>query len=253
MAELKSDEEIKVLKQGGRILAGIVNRLVKAAKPGKTTRELDDLVGCLIEEAGGEPSFLGYGGTRPFPAALCASVNEQLVHGIPGEYILKSGDILSLDLGLKYPRQSGLYTDMAVTIAIGKISSQAKELIKVTENALAIWIKNIKSGADLNIIAKKVQEFVEKEGFSVVRDLVGHGVGHAVHEAPNIPNFFVQNWSYPLKEGMVLAFEPMVSAGDYRIKVLEDGWTVVTRDSSLCAHFEHTVAVTKQGCLILTK
>lgn len=254
MALLKSTDEIKILKQGGKILAGIIKKIAKSAKPGITTRELDELAERLILENGGEPAFKGYGEkNNPYPAALCTSVNEQIVHGVPGDYILKNGDIIGLDIGMRYPKTGGLFTDMAITVGIGKINNEAKKLIEVTRKALDIWLENIKSGEDIIQISVKVQAYVEKQGFSVIRELVGHGVGHAVHEAPAIPNYYAPEFSFKLKEGMVLALEPMVSAGDYHILVQNDNWSIITRDHSLCAHFEHTVVVTKRGCEIITK
>jgi len=254
MALLKSTDEIKILKQGGRILAGIMKKIAKAVRPGVATRELDELAERLILEAGGEPSFKGYGERdNPYPAALCTSVNEQIVHGVPGDYILKSGDIVGLDVGMRYPRSSGLFTDMAITVGVGKISPKAKDLISVTEKALKIWLKNIKPGEDIIQISAKVQTYVEQQGFSVIRELVGHGVGHAVHEPPAIPNYYSTEFSFKLKEGMVLALEPMVSVGDYHILVQNDNWSVITRDRSLCSHFEHTVAVTKGGSEVITR
>ena len=254
MSLLKSQQEIEILKIGGKILSEILQSVVKQAKAGITTEELDALAERLILEKGGEPSFKGYGDHRQvYPATLCTSINEQVVHGIPDSTILKGGDILSLDIGMRYPKKNGLFTDMAVTVAIGKIGKIEKKLIKVTRKALDIWLKKIKPGADLNDIAKQVQDYVESNEFSVIRELAGHGVGHAVHEPPMIPNYYTPNHKFILKEGMVLALEPMVSAGDYHIKTLADGWTVVTVDKSVCAHFEHTVAVTKNGCEVLTK
>lgn len=254
MIRLKSKEEIKLLRVGGKILADVIKKVANQTKAGITTRELDELAEELILESGGEPSFKGYGnGKNPFPAALCTSVNEQLVHGIPSEYILKNGDIVGLDIGMRYPKGSGLFTDMAVTVAVGKVDKQTKKLIEVTRKSLDLWIKLIKPRLFLNDIATKVQAYIEGEGFSVVRDLVGHGVGHAVHEEPQIPNYCLSGYDVELKEGMVLALEPMVGAGDYKIKTLDDGWTVVMRDMDLCAHFEHTIVVTKRGCEVLTK
>jgi methionyl aminopeptidase len=254
MALLKSQPEIEVLKTGGKILSEILKLVAKKAQAGVTTEELDELAEKLILEQGGEPSFKGYGDHGPvYPATLCTSINEQVVHGVPGGAVLKEGDILSLDIGMKYPKKSGLFTDMAVTVAIGKIGKDEKKLIKVTRKALDIWLNKIKPEADLNAIARQVQQYVESNGFSVIRELAGHGVGHAVHEPPMIPNYYTPNHKFILKEGMVLVLEPMVSSGDYRIKTLSDGWTIVTLDKSLCAHFEHTVAVTKKGCEVLTK
>lgn len=254
MALLKSDSEIKILKQGGKILARIMKKVAQAAKTGIITRELDELAERLILEAGGEPSFKGYGEkNNPYPAALCTSINEQIVHGVPGDYILKNGDIIGLDIGMRYPKTNGLFTDMAITAGVGKINKKAKNLINVTRKALDVWLKNIKPEEDIIQISAKVQSFVEKQGFSVIRELVGHGVGHAVHESPAIPNYYSAEFSFKLKEGMVLALEPMVSAGDYHILVENDNWSVITRDHSLCAHFEHTVVVTKSGCEVITK
>lgn len=254
MIKLKSPEEIRALKAGGKILSEILNSVAKMAHPGVTTAELNRAAEDLVRERGGEPSFLNYSsGDNPYPAALCTSVNSQVVHGIPGDYILKEGDIVGLDIGMRYPAKNGLYTDMAMTAAVGKVSKEAEDLIKVTKKALEIWINNIRAGAFLNEIARRVQGYVELNGFSIVRDLVGHGVGFGVHEEPAIPNYYVESPAIELKEGMVLALEPMINAGGCRVKTLSDGWTVVTADGSLSAHFEHTVAVTKRGCEILTK
>jgi len=252
MSLLKSADEIKQIKAGGKILAEIMSELKSRARVGVTTADLNNLAEELIAKAGGEPSFKGYGEETPFPTALCTSINEQLVHAIPSDYALKSGDLLSIDIGMRYPGKTGLFTDMAITLPIGRVSAEARRLMKVTQKALAIWIKHVKPNADLNQIAKRVQDHVEAENFAVVRDLVGHGVGHAVHEAPAIANYYIEGTSFILKEGMVLAFEPMVSAGDFRVKTQDDGWAVVMLDGSLCAHYEHTVVVTKGGCEIAT-
>ncbi|KKR08546.1 MAG: Methionine aminopeptidase [Parcubacteria group bacterium GW2011_GWC2_39_14] len=254
MIRLKSPDEISLLRQGGKILASVLRQVVAETKAGKTTAELDALAERLILEAGGEPSFKGYGGPKnPFPATLCTSVNSELVHGIPNDYILRDGDIVSLDVGMRYPKKTGLYTDMATTVIIGKVSPAVEKLVKVTKKALQLWIKLIKPGEQLNYIGGKVQDYIENEGFGVVRDLVGHGVGHEVHEDPPIPNYFTNGLKVELKEGMVLALEPMVSLGDYRIRTLNDEWTVVMRDNSLCSHEEHTIVVTKRGCEVLTE
>ncbi|MFH0987925.1 MAG: type I methionyl aminopeptidase [Parcubacteria group bacterium] len=252
MSLIKTEKEIEILKQGGKKLSRILNSVVKKAKPGVNTAELNALATKLIFENGGEPSFLHYG-RPPYPATLCTSVNEQLVHGIPGNYALKSGDILSLDIGMKYPAVGGLYTDMAVTIAIGKVDKQIKHLLKVTRAALDIWVDNVKPGRFLNDIARLVESSIEKNGMSVIRDYAGHGVGHAVHEEPLVPNYYAERPRIELKAGMVLAFEPMVALGMANTKTLGDRWTVVMTDGSTCAHFEHTVAVTKKGCKVLTK
>jgi len=254
MITLKSPDEIKLLREGGKILSKVLQKVAKAVKPGVTTLQLDEIAENEIRLAGGEPSFKGYGeGMNSYPATLCTSVNEQIVHGIPSDYLLQEGDIIGLDIGMRYPKKNGLYTDMAVSVGVGKISAQASLLIKVTKQALDIWIKYLKPGITIMQVARKVQKHIEDHGFGVVRDLVGHGVGHKVHEDPQIPNYFASGMDFELKEGMVLAFEPMVSAGDYRIVVEDDGWTYSTSDASLAAHFEHTVAITKRGCEVLTR
>lgn len=254
MITLKSVEEIKKLREGGQILSQVLKETIKKAKVGVTTKDLDILAEDLIRKAGGIPSFKNYKNTEndpPFPTTLCTSVNEQLVHTPASGRILKSGDILTIDLGMKY---AGLYTDMAATVPIGKISQEAKRLIKITKRALELAIKEIKPGNYLFNISRAIQNYVEKNGLAVVRDLVGHGVGYQVHEEPRIPNFVSENQlQIELKQGMVLAIEPMVNLGSNQIKVLDNGWTVVTADGKLCAHFEHTVAVVKDGCLIITE
>lgn len=254
MITLKSKTEIEMLKKGGKILADVLRQVKKKAVAGASTAELDKLAEELIIMNGGVPSFKGYGDrSNPFPATLCISVNEQLVHGIPGDYILKNGDIVSLDVGMRYPAKNGLYTDMAVTVPVGVINKKTKQLLKVTRKALDIWIKEVKPGKTINQVSRKVQEYVEKEGFSVIRALVGHGVGHQVHEDPQLPNYFTPGNDITFKEGMVLCPEPMVAIGDWRVKTERDGWTISTCDKSLTAHFEHTIAVTKYGCLVITE
>lgn len=257
MVTIKKPEEINILRQGGRILAGILNDLIKAAKPGTKTIELDQMAERLIVERGGVPAFKNYKGQaddRPFPTTICAAVNTQLVHAPAGEYALKTGDILSLDIGMKYPASDkGLFTDMTVTIPIGKISPLARKVIKVTRTSLAVGIAQAREGNYISDISRAIQNYVESEGFSVVRQLVGHGVGYEVHEDPRIPNYLDSKQPpVQLKAGLVLAIEPMVNVGHYAVKTAADGWTVVTADDNLCAHFEHTIAVTKEGCEILT-
>jgi methionyl aminopeptidase len=255
MITLKSAEEIKLLREGGKILSDILHEVAKRAVAGVTTGELDAMAEEMIVAKGGEPSFKNYSedGDNPYPATLCTSVNNQVVHGIPDDYILKNGDIVGLDIGMRYPKKTGLFTDMAVTVIVGKPDKRVKELVEVTKKSLDLWIKNVKAGRRLNEIGRIVQDYIEKNNFSVVRDLVGHGVGHAVHEDPPIPNYFIASFNTELKEGMVLAIEPMVTMGDYRVRTLSDGWTIVTADKSLCAHFEHTLVVTKNGCDVLTR
>jgi len=253
MAIINDKKDRDTLIEGGKILAQILDLVKKEAKIGVTTEYLSDFAEKLIIEKGGEPSFKGYGGDNPFPATLCVSVNEELVHGLPSKRVLQNGDLVGLDIGMRYPAKDGFYTDTAVTVGVGKISKIDKKLITITKESLDIWLANIKAGADLNFIAQKVQRHIERNKFSVVRDLVGHGVGFEVHEDPAIPNYYSPDESYIVSEGEVLALEPMVSAGKYKIKTLRDGWTVVMADGSRCAHFEHTVLAEKNGCKIITK
>ena len=248
MIIIKTPKEIELMREGGEILAKVLREVSLRVKPGVSTQELDSLAEELIIKSKGKPSFKGYKG---YPAALCASVNNEVVHGIPSsEKILKSGDIVGLDLGLEY---KGCFTDMTITVPVGKVSKIAHKLIKVTKNSLTQGIRKIEPGNFISDISRAIQDYVERQGFSVVRDLVGHGVGREVHEDPPVPNFFDPNLeSVKLREGMVLALEPMINMGSYEVEVLNDGWTVVTRDGFLSAHFEHTVAVTKEGYEILT-
>lgn len=256
MIYLKSPEEIAILREGGKILAQILEDLRKAVKPGIKTIELDRLAESLVFKYGAKASFKNYQpsfnheGQGGYPASVCVSVNEEVVHGIPGERILKEGDIVSLDMGVLHKRY---YTDAALTVGVGKISPKAKKLINVTKKSLELAIGETKIGNRLGDIGWAVQHYVEKNGFSVVRDLVGHGVGKFIHEEPEIPNYGRKGAGLKLKEGMVLAFEPMVNIGKFGVKVLPDGWTFVTIDKSLSAHFEHTVAITKNGPEVLTR
>lgn len=235
------------------MLADIVRKIAGIAIPGASTADLNREAERLIRACGAAPSFLGYtafGAQKPYPAALCASVNDEVVHVIPSNRVLKEGDIVGLDLGLWY---KGLCVDAAVTVGIGAISVRAKKLLATTRDALFLGIAQVKDGVYTGDIGCAVQEFVERAGFSVVRDLAGHGVGHAVHEEPLILNFGKKGQGELLKAGMTIAIEPMVNAGGWRIKIDEDGWGIRTTDGSLSAQFEHTVAVTKEGCEILTE
>jgi methionyl aminopeptidase len=211
-----------------------------------TTRQLDELAERRIREAGAEPAFKGYHG---YPSTICASVNEQVIHGIPNDRPLGEGDILSIDLGA---RLDGFYGDSAVTVPIGRVSTEAERLLAVTQASLERAIGVVKAGARVHDIGAAVQQYVEANGFSVVREFVGHGIGTSLHEEPQIPNYGTPGRGSRLAEGMVLAIEPMVNAGKAAVKVLADGWTAVTRDGSLSAHFEHTVVVTEDGCRVLT-
>lgn len=246
MIIIKSKEEIELLRKSNQIVVHILKALRKIIKPGITTLELDSYAEDQIRKKGAIPAFKGY---RGFPASLCVSVNEQLVHGIPDSRRLKEGDVVSLDLGVV---RSGFYGDAAITIPVGKISQEAAKLLDVTQNALYKGIEQAKAGGRLHDISHAIQSWVEGNGFSVVRDFVGHGIGRNLHEEPQIPNFGLPNRGIQLKAGMVLALEPMVNVGTWRVKVEPDGWTVVTMDGSLCAHFEHTIAITEDGPDILT-
>lgn len=253
MIRIYNENEIKIMRDGGRILAKIMKEIIKEVKPGITTAYLNRVAEDLVFFYKTEPSFKGYEG---FPTALCTSVNEEIVHAVPGKRKLKIGDIIGLDLGILYrpvERSVGLYGDMAVTVPVGKISEKKKKLIKVTKKALETGIKQAKSGNHLGDIGCAIQKYVEKNGFNVVRELVGHGVGKEVHEEPQIPNYGKRGEGPELQEGMVLAIEPMVTAGDWHIVKCADGFGFKTYDASLSAHFEHTVAITKKGPEILTQ
>ena len=247
----KTPEEIKLIEEGGKLLGAILRRTGEMAKPGVSTKTLNDFAEKAIRKVGGKPSFVGYGGKRnPFPAGLCTSINDAVVHGIPSSKdILQEGDIVGLDIGMVY---KGLYTDTAITVPVGKVSALAEKLIAVTKKALSESIKQVKPGNKIGDIAYATQKTAEDAGFSVVRDLVGHGVGYAVHEEPNVPNYGQKGKGLELVEGMVLAIEPMVCEKKPRIFFDTDGWTIRTHDGGLAAHFEHTIAVTKSGVKILT-
>lgn len=254
MIRLKTKQEIKIMRQGGKILARVIKAVAKEARPGASTKDLTELAEKLIKAAGGEPSFKGYKAAwteQVYPAALCVSINNEVVHGLAvPERFLKAGDIIGLDCGLKY---KNYFTDMAITVAVGRIDSLAQKLIAVTQEALALAIKQVKPGNHLSDIARAIEDFAVQNGFSVVRQLVGHGVGHSAHEEPQVPNYLSSDFKdYELKPGMALAIEPMINLGKSGVDFLTDGWTVVTADNSLSAHFEHTVAVTEKGCEVLT-
>lgn len=254
MITIKKPEEIAILREGGKRHAEILRRLVEMAKPSIATRELNDLAERLIKEGGDEAAFLGYtpkDAKRPYPASLCVSVNDEVVHGIPNEggKVLKEGDIVSLDAGLKH---EGLFTDCAVTIGVGKMDARARKLITVTRKALAVGIKEVCAGKTVGDIGFVIAEFVRPFGFGIVRELAGHGVGYTVHEEPLVPNFGKKGEGTVLKAGMVLAIEPMLNEGRPEVKLDPDGYTYRTRDGSRSAHFEHTVVVTDKGAEVLT-
>lgn len=248
---VKTPEDIELIAEGGQLLNDILKRTAALVKPGINTLELSDFAEREIRNIGGRPSFLGYGPKKnPFPAALCTSVNDVVVHGIPAkDRVLKGGDIVSLDIGMEY---RGRYTDTAVTVPVGTASPEAMKLIETAERALSEAIRVAKPGARMGDISFAIQSTAERAGFSVVRDLVGHGVGYGVHEDPPVPCFGRPHTGVVLKPGMVLAIEPMLCAGEYFLTYDQDGWTIRTRDGKLASHAEHTVAVTERGCRVLT-
>ena len=246
MIVCRSQSEIDKLRRVNQLVARILAELRQVVVPGITTSDIDELAERRVREAGAEPAFKGYHG---YPATVCASVNEQVVHGIPSSRPLVLGDIVSIDMGAKL---DGFFGDCAVTVPVGAVSPQATELLRVTEEALFRGIDCVRPGARVSDIGAAVQQHVEAQGFSVVREFVGHGIGTSLHEDPQVANYGPAGHGPRLSEGMVLAIEPMVNAGKPAVKVLSDGWTAVTRDKSLSAHFEHTVVVTREGREILT-
>ncbi|MBM7556379.1 type I methionyl aminopeptidase [Halanaerobacter jeridensis] len=242
----KSSKEIKKMKEAGQIVAETHQLLADNIEPGVTTQELDKLAEDYIRGQGAEPIFKGYHG---FPASICASVNEVIVHGIPDDYQLQEGDIISIDIGA---RINGFCGDAARTWGVGEISQEASDLLTVTNESLAAAIKEAKIGNRLSDISHAVQSYVEAKGYGVVRNYSGHGIGRKMHEAPQIPNYGKPDRGPRLREGMVLAIEPMINIGTHKNKTLDDGWTVVTKDKKMSAHFENTVAITEDGPEILT-
>lgn len=251
---IKTPTEIEILRTGGQKLARILAELAVATVEGVTTRSLDELARDLIAREGGEPAFLNYrpaGAPSPFPAALCVSVNDEVVHGLPSNRRLKVGDIVGLDLGFKY---QGLYTDMAVTVAVGEISSEAKSLLEITQQALIAGIAEVKAGATTGDLGYAIATTISGQSkYGMVSELGGHGVGHHVHEPPEVPNYGERGKGAKLVSGMVIAIEPMVVLGSGQVVTASDGWTVRTKEGGLAAHFEHTVLVTDAGSEILTK
>ena len=247
MIVCRSKSEIDKLRRVNQLVATILAALRRMAVPGVTTQDLDAFAEAQVCAAGAEPAFKGYHG---YPATVCVSVNEQVVHGIPSSRKMIEGDVLSIDMGAKL---DGFYGDCAVTVPIGRVGTEAERLLRVTNEALFRGIDAVRPGARVSDIGAAVQAHVESNGFSVVREFVGHGIGTALHEEPQIANYGPGGRGPRLAEGMVLAIEPMVNVGDAAVKVLSDGWTAVTRDGSLSAHFEHTVAVTASGPLVLTR
>jgi len=246
MIALRNAEEIEAIRKAGAIVAQALDTLRKRARIGVTTAKLDAIAADVILSAGGIPAFKGY---RGYPANICTSVNEEVVHGIPSPRKLKDGDILSVDVGVKL---GDYFADAALTVGIGQVSDEAAKLMRATHDSLQRGIELAKPGNRLSDISWAIQETVESRGFSVVKAFVGHGIGTKIHEEPEIPNFGKPGKGARLEAGMVLALEPMVNAGTYEVEVLEDGWTAVTKDRSLSAHFEHTIAITDSGAQVLT-
>lgn len=251
---IKTQEEISILREGGKYLATAIFNTSKIVKPGISTKELDLFFEKQIRSFGGDPAFLGYtpeGVKNPFPSSLCVSVNDVIVHGIPDrEQILKEGDIVTIDGGMIY---KGLYTDHAITVPVGKIKEEAKKLIDITKKSLDKAISIIKPGLNVGDIGASIEELVKPYKYGIVRELAGHGVGYSVHEDPYIPNYGKKGTGIKLVTGMVLAIEPMLNLGTRFVSFSRDGYTVRTKDHKLSAHFEHTVVVTDNGCEVLTK
>lgn len=246
MILLKSEKDLSALRVCGKILARILRQLQRYAKSGVSTQEIDSLAEELIRKENAVSAFKGY---RGFPANICTSINEEIVHGIPGDRKLKEGDILSIDAGISY---QGYFSDAAVTIAIGRVNPELKKLIKAARNALLEGIKKARAENHLSDISFAIQSYVEKQGFSVVREFVGHGVGFSLHEEPEVPNFGLPGEGCILKKGMVLAIEPMINLGGWESQISPNGWTALTKDGLASSHFEHTIAITDRGAEILT-
>jgi methionyl aminopeptidase len=247
---LKDPQELAVMREAGRINAKALAAVRALSRPGVTTAELDAAAEEVIRKHGAIPTFKGYPGPYPFPATICVSINEQLVHGIPGKRKLQSGDVVSVDCGTTF---EGFVGDSAITIGIGEIDPLARRLIEVTEQALYLGIRQMRAGNHVGDISAAVQQYVESNGFHVPREYTGHGVGRQMHEGPQVPNFGLPGRGVLLQPGMTIALEPMVMVGTHRTRVLADQWTVIAADSSLAAHFEHSIAVTENEPLILTE
>jgi methionyl aminopeptidase len=252
MIVLKSRDEIEIMRRANAIVAEVLQELREHVRPGVSTAELDEVAEERTLQRNARPAFKGYAPAgRPFPRALCASINEEVVHGIPSrERVLHEGDIVSLDFGVHY---DGYFGDAAVTVAVGRVDREAQDLMSSTEQALWAGIEEVVPGRRLGDVSAAIQEYVERHGFSVVRDFVGHGIGKQLHEEPQVPNFGKRDRGLRLRAGMVLAIEPMVNAGRFEVVIKEDGWTAVTKDGSLSAHFEHSVAITEEGPYVLSE
>ena len=269
MIIIKTPQEIEILREGGRRLAIVLHKVKDVVKPGISTKDLDDYAFKLIKDMGDTPAFLNYrplGVRKPYPASLCVSVNDEVVHAIPKKNrIIREGDLVSLDIGMWWPGEKlkmkneklkmtrAMATDMALTVAVGSVSSRLQKLLKVTESALDYGIRKVRAGARIGDISSAIQKTIETAGFGVVRDLAGHGVGYKVHENPFVPNYGTPGTGAVLREGMVLAIEPMATSGDWHVVIDKDEWAFRTADGKHAAHFEHTIAVTSSGCVVLTK
>lgn len=248
--ELKSQEDLRTMRRAGQIVAEVLDRLRAAVRPGVSTIELDRIAEEITRKRGAVPAFKGYQvGTRVFPASLCVSINEEVVHGIPSPRTLRDGDIVGLDFGVQL---DGYYADAALTVPVGTVSAEALRLLTVTREALEAGIGSLRVGNRLGDLSHAIQRRAEGAGYSIVREFVGHGIGRRLHEEPQVPNFGEPGRGRLLREGMVLAIEPMVNLGGPGVMVKDDGWTAVTRDGSLSAHFEHSVALTESGPEVLT-
>ncbi len=246
---IKSPQEIAAMREAGRINARALEAVRQLVRPGITTAELDAAAEEVIRKHGATPTFKGYPGPYPYPASICASINEQLVHGIPGKRKLQSGDIISIDCGSTF---EGFVGDSAITLGVGEVSAEAQRLIKVTEQALYEGIRQMRAGNRVGDVSAAIQQFVEKAGLNVTREYTGHGVGRQMHEGPQVPNYGIAGRGQVLRQGMTIALEPMVLVGTSQTRVLPDQWTVVSADGSLTAHWEHSVAITEGEPLILT-
>ncbi len=250
---IKTKEEIEILREGGKRLASVLRKVKESIVPGISTKELDKIAFDEIKSLGDEPAFLNYkpyGADYPYPASLCVSVNDEIVHGIPSDRVLKEGDIVSIDLGLKH---KGYFTDHAITVPVGKVSKEDMELLSVGEEALNIGIEAVTVGGRIGDIGYAIEKYVSEFGFGIVRGLSGHGVGVHIHEDPYVPNYGKKGTGEKIVPGMVIAIEPMITDGNPNIKTLKDGYTIVSKDGSRAVHFEHTVAITEDGPEILTK
>ncbi len=246
MITIKSEREIEIMRRSGKITARTIELLIASVKPGMTTADLDAIAEKSIRAGGGVPTFIGYNG---YPSSICASVNDEVVHGMPGPRVLQEGDLLSIDIGTTF---EGYVSDSAITVPVGRVSESAQRLMRVTQECLMLGIAEMQIGRHVGDIGAAVQAHAEAAGYGVVRALVGHGVGKKMHEDPQVPNYGTRGKGAALRSGLVLAVEPMITEGTHEVETLEDGWTVVTEDGKLAAHFEHTIAVTEDGPKILT-